>query len=86
MLLLEVPVESFEVELHLTKMLGLELDDFQLKSDQCIECPVEEKQVEGKIPAADLDWVLAANEAEVAAELEQELLELFDQGALQVRL
>ena len=41
---------------------------------------------DAKIPAADLDRLLAADEPEVAAELEQELLELLDQTALQVGL
>ena len=48
--------------------------------------PVEEQQVEGEIPPADLDRVLAADEAEIAAQLEKELLELLDQAMLQVGL
>ena len=84
--LLHVPVEGLQVELQLTKMFGLELDDLELESDQGVERPVEEQQVEGEIPPADLERVLAADEAEVAAQLDQELLELLDQAALQVGL
>ena len=61
-------------------MLGLELVDFQFEGDQAVERPVEEEQVEGEIPPADLERVLAADEAEVAAQFDQELLELLDQG------
>ena len=42
-------------------MFGLELVDFELESDQAIERPVEEEQVEGEIPPADLERVLAAD-------------------------
>ncbi len=83
---LHVPVEGLQVELELAEMFGLELDDLQLESDQAIEGPVEEEQVKGEIPPADLDRVLAADVAEIAAELDQELLELLDQGPLQVGL
>jgi hypothetical protein len=83
--LLHVAVKCLQVKLQFTEMLGLELDYLQLESDQAIERPVKEEQVEGEIPAADLDRVLAADEAEVAAELDEEQFELLDQGALQIR-
>ena len=47
---------------------------------------MEKEQVEGEIPAADLDRVLAADVAEIAAELDQEPFQLLDQGPLQVDL
>ena len=84
--LLHVAVEGLQVELELAEMLGLELDDLQFERDQAIERPVEEEQVEGEVPPADLDRVLAADEAEVAAKFDQELLELLDQAPLQVGL
>ena len=84
--LLHVAVEGFQVELELAQVLGLELDDLEFERDQAVEGPVEEQQVEGEVPPADLDRVLAADEAEVAAEFDQELLELLDQATLQVGL
>ena len=83
---LHVAVECLQIELQLAQVLGLELDDLQFEGDQAVERPVEEEQVEHEVPPADLDRVLAADEAEVAAELDQELLELLDQGPLQVGL
>jgi len=67
-------------------VLGLELHHLELEGDQGIEGPVEEEQVEGEIPPADLDRVLAADVTEIAPELDQELLELLDQGPLQIDL
>ncbi len=67
-------------------MFGLELDHFPFESDEGVECPVEEEQVQREIPPADLDRVPAADEAEVATQLQQELLELLHQAALQVGL
>ena len=84
--LLHVAVEGLQVELQFAEMLGLELVDLEFEGDQGVESPVEEEQVEGEVPPADLERVLAADEAEVAAELDQELLELLDQAALQVGL
>ena len=86
MRLLHVAVERLQIELKLAQMFGLELDDLELEGDEAIERPVEEEQIEGEIPSADLDRVLAADVAEIAAELDQELLELLDQGTLQVGL
>ena len=86
MRLLHVAVEGLQVELQLAKVFGLELDDFEFKRDQAVERPVEEEQVECEVPPADLERILAADEAEVAAEFDQELLELFDQAPLQVGL
>jgi hypothetical protein len=82
MRLLDVAIEGFQVELKLAEMLGLELDDLELECDQAIERPVEEEEIEGEIPSANLDRVLATDVAEIAAELDQELLELLDQGSL----
>ncbi len=84
--LLHVAVEGFQVELELAEVLRLELDDLEFKRDQAIERPVEEEQVECKISSADLDRVMTADEAEVAAKFDQEVLELLDQTALQVGL
>ena len=84
--LLHVAVEGLQVELEFAQVFRLELDDLEFKRDQAIERPVEEEQVECKVPPADLDRVMAADVAEVAAEFDQELLELLDQAALQVGL
>ena len=84
--LLHVAVEGLQVELELAEVLGLELVDLQFEGDQAVERPVEEEQVEGEVPPADLERVLAADEAEVAAEFDQELLAVARPGPLQVGL
>jgi hypothetical protein len=84
MRLLHVAIKGLQVELELAEMLGLELDDLQLERYQAIERAIEEKQIQREISPANLDRVLAAEVAEIAAELDQELLELLDQSLLQV--
>lgn len=86
MRLFHVPVESFQVELEFAQVFRLELFDLEFKCHEAVERPVEEQQVDDEVTAADLDRVLAPNEAEVAAEFVQELLELLDQGAFEVGL
>ena len=55
--LLHVAVEGLQVEVELAEVLGLELADLQLEGDQAIEPSVEEEQIEGEVPAADLERV-----------------------------
>jgi len=50
------------------------------------EAVVEEEEVEFKVLGADLDGVMAADEAEVAAEFDEEILEAFDEGVVEVGL
>ena len=76
MRLAHVPVERLQVELQLAEVLGLELLNLQLERDQAVQRPVEEQQVDLEVPPADLDLVVAADEAEVPAQLDQELLPL----------
>ena len=48
------------------------------------EAVVEEEEVEFKVLGADLDGVMAADEAEVAAEFDEEILEFFNQAAMEI--
>jgi hypothetical protein len=64
--LLHVAVQRLEIEFQLAEVLGLELANFQFYGDQGIKRPVEEEQIEGEVPAADLQRVLAADVARVA--------------------
>ena len=77
-----VAVEGFEVELQLAKVLRLKLVDLQVEGHQGVESPVEEEQVQEKIAAPDLKRILAADEAEIAAEFHEKLFELFDEALL----
>ena len=83
---LDVPVQRLQIELQLAEMLGLELVRFQLKSDRAIQRPIEEEQIQGEVPAADLEQVLAADEAEVSSQLDEELFEILNQSPFQVLL
>lgn len=47
---------------------------------------MEEQQVEGEVALADLERKLGADEAEVAAEFDEEVLEAVEQTAMQVEL
>ncbi len=50
------------------------------------ERPIEEQEVDGEIASSDLHWVLAADETEVPAEFDQELLEILQQPLFADRL
>ncbi len=45
---------------------------------------MEEEQVQGKIPATDLHGILRSNEAEIASQLDQKVLQLVQQTTMQV--
>lgn len=70
----------------LAEVLRLELVDLEFDGHQAIERPIEEEQVDREIASADLQGILASDETEVAAQFDEELLELLDQPALQIRL
>jgi hypothetical protein len=81
--LLHVPIESFQVELKLTKICRLELLNFQFKGDQGIEGPIEEQKINCKVSPTDLEWILCTAEAEIATQFDQELFELCEETLLQ---
>jgi hypothetical protein len=81
-----VAVERFEVELQFAQMLGLKLVDLELDGHEAVEPPVEEEQIQLKVAPADLQRILAADEAEVAPQLDEEALQVLDQSQVQIRL
>ena len=84
--LLEIAVEGFEVEIELAEVLRLELFELQLEGDEAVEGAVEEQEVEREVAPADLERDLAAEEAEVAAQLGDEGAQAGEQRAVQVGL
>ena len=79
-----VAVQRFEVEAELAEILRLKPSDFEFEGDQAIEAAVEKEQVEREVAAADLDREFGADEAEIAAELDQEVSEFEQQSTMQV--
>jgi hypothetical protein len=67
-------------------MGGLEGLDLELDRDERLEPPVEQEQVDEEVLPPHLDAELLAHEAEVASELEQELLEVRHEGSLEIAL
>ena len=65
-----------EVEVHLAGVGVRELAELEVDDDQAAQAPVEEEQVDPVPLVADAQAPLPADEGEVAAELEQERLEL----------
>jgi hypothetical protein len=63
-----------------------QLPDLQVQEDEGPGEPVVEHQVDEEMLAVERDPLLAAHEGEPLAQLEQELLELGDQGPFQVGL
>ena len=81
-----IAVERFEIEFEFADVLRLKLLDFQFDGYETSQAAMKEKQVEFEIPAADLDGIVAADEAKVAAEFDQKILEALDQAAMKVAL
>lgn len=67
-------------------MLGLEFLDLQFDVDKAIQPAMKEEQIEFVVVAADLDGIMATDEAKIAAEFDQKLLQFFDKAAMQVAL
>src|ERR1700685_40324 len=85
MRLLHVAVERCEIEIQLTKVLGLETVDLQLNVHQAIQAPVEEQQVDLEIRPANLDGIMAADKTEIATEFDEEVLQLRDESVVEIR-
>ncbi len=68
------------------ELFRLETADLQLDGHQAVEAAMEEQQVEGEVPATDLQRVFGADEAEVAAQLDEKVLEPRQQALMQVGL
>ena len=60
--------------------------DLEVQEHEGAREPVVEDQVDEEMLAVDRDPLLARHEGEALAQLEQELLELVDQGLLEVGL
>ena len=53
---------------------------------RALQRPVEEQQIDFKVPPADLERKVTTDEAEIPAQLDQELFQLLHHRPLQVRL
>jgi hypothetical protein len=84
--LLHVSVEGLDIEAQLSEVLGFELPNFELESNEAGEAPVEEDEVDREIPTADLNRILRADEAEVAPELADEPTKVAEKRAMEVGL
>ena len=67
-------------------MLGLESGGLELDGDEAIQPAMEEEEVEREILPADLDGILGADKAEIAAQLGEESAQVAEQCPVQVGL
>lgn len=81
-----VTVEPPQVELHLALETGVELPDLELDSDQASQRAAEEQQVQVEVIAIDGHSLLAGDEGEALADLEQERLDVAQDRGLQILL
>jgi hypothetical protein len=79
-------VDRRQVEVHFAGELRLEVGDLQVDDHVAAQLQVVEEQVDAEFLAADLQQILAADEREADAELEQEGTDMFEQAALQLSL
>ena len=54
MRLLNITIESFEIEFKLSKILGLKFIDLEFKSNKALKFAVKKEQVDEEITVADL--------------------------------
>ena len=66
-------VEQVQVEVHLAGVFRLERPDLQFEGHQCFQEAVVEQEVDEILLAPERQAVLAADETEAVAELEQEI-------------
>jgi len=81
-----VAVESFEVEFHLAEVFGLELVNLEVEGDETLQVPVVKTAGRGGNPCRPLAAGIARPRTEVAAQFEQEFLQVRHQAALEVAL
>lgn len=81
-----VASEPPEVELHLALVLGAEVTELQVESDEPAELPVVEEQVDVEVLVVDLHPLLPGDEREAGPELQQELLDIAEDGVLEIAL
>ena len=74
--LFRIAVEGFEIEAELAEVFRLEAADLEFDGDEAVQAAVEEEEIEREIPPADLERELGADEAEIAAQLDEEIAEL----------
>ena len=79
--LTHIPVQRLQIEGQLAKMFRLKPLYLQFKRNQAVEATMEEEQVQRKVPCPHLYGKLRADEAEISAKLQQEILHPIKQCA-----
>lgn len=64
-------IQSFQIEAQLAQILRFKTPDLELDGHQAVETPMKEQQIQRKITPADLNRVLGADKAEIAAQFAQ---------------
>lgn len=82
--LLFVFLQPAQVQLHLALVRCLELADLQVNDDEPAESAVVEEQVDIEVVSVDDNPFLAVDEGETAAQLQNEALDLAQDGGFQV--
>ena len=79
-------VDDGQVEVHLAGILRFERPGFQIDNDKAAQLDVVEQQIDAVFLALDFQRILAAEKREADSKLQQELLQVGEQGALDVAL
>src|SRR6266568_4771132 len=82
----DIAIESFQIKRQFPNVLGLESTDFEFNRHEAVQTSVEEKQINCKITAAHLQGEFRSHEAEIPPEFSQKLLQLEQQGAMEIFL
>ena len=73
------------IRIKLTKMLVIEIGDFQLYQYVALQYPVIENEIDETDRVADLDALLTSFEAESMTEFEHEGLQTIEQRVFEIR-
>ena len=81
-----MPVEDPHVAVHLADVLVRELPELEVDEQVALEDDVVEDEVDEEVIVVERDPLLAGDEREALAQLQEELGQLADDGSLEVTL
>ena len=82
----ELVIDGREIEIHLPGEFGLEVLDLEFDHHETAQPQMIEEKIEIVVLVGDLEMILAADEREALAKLEDQCAQMLDQSLLQVAL
>jgi hypothetical protein len=77
-------VDGRQVEVHFASVFGFERRHLQIDHHETPQLEMVKEQIDPELLAADLDWVLAADEREAHAQLQQKFPDLLNESGFEL--